>query len=430
MKQGPLLNRILMLVLFAALLIYLGVYVWDSMNDPFTTATAYACTVDDAMEATGFLVREEQVIQGNGAVVDQLFNEGEKVARGQTVAVLYGSAEAAERRNTLLALENERDQLQYALTQSADAGDNARLSGEIIDAITTLRSSVASEDFTRLEDQTLELKSLIYQRADAFGTEEEGGTTVAEMQNRIQELNAQISALQSQSSQDTTRVTVSQSGTFSGMVDGFETLLTPDGLENLTPADLDKLSAQTPQQDTTAVGKLITSSTWYFVCALSEEEAANLTEGKDITVRFSWDWSGSVDMEVERLGPPQGGRMTVILSTDRFLADTTLLRKQTVDLVFRSKSGIRVPTQAIRTEERSETNEETGETTVRQVTGVYAIVGVQAEFKEVTVVDQREGYCVVTPVTTGVPGTDKKALRSGDEIIVTGKDLFDGKVVR
>ena len=60
------------------------------MNDPFTTATAYACTVDDAMEATGFLVREEQVIQGNGAVVDQLFNEGEKVARGQTVAVLYG----------------------------------------------------------------------------------------------------------------------------------------------------------------------------------------------------------------------------------------------------------------------------------------------------------------------------------------------------
>ena len=47
-----------------------------------------------------------------------------------------------------------------------------------------------------------------------------------------------------------------------------------------------------------------------------------------------------------------------------------------------------------------------------------------------TVVDQREGYCVVTPVTTGVPGTDKKALRSGDEIIVTGKDLFDGKVVR
>ena len=135
-------------------------------------------------------------------------------------------------------------------------------------------------------------------------------------------------------------------------------------------------------------------------------------------------------MEVERLGPPQGGRMTVILSTDRFLADTTLLRKQTVDLVFRSKSGIRVPTQAIRTEERSETDEETRETTVRQVTGVYAIVGVQAEFKEVTVVDQREGYCVVTPVTTGVPGTDKKALRSGDEIIVTGKDLFDGKVVR
>ena len=107
-----------MLVLFAALLLYLGVYVWNSMNYLLVTTAAYACTVDDTMSATGFLVREEQIIPGTGGEADHLFREGEKVARGQTVALLYSSPEAAARRSQLQALETERSQLQYALAES------------------------------------------------------------------------------------------------------------------------------------------------------------------------------------------------------------------------------------------------------------------------------------------------------------------------
>lgn len=427
MKQGALLNRILMLVLFATLLLYLGVYVWNSMNDPLVTTAAYACTVDDTMSATGFLVREEQIIPGTGGEADHLFREGEKVARGQTVALLYSSPEAAARRSQLQALETERSQLQYALAESGDAADNARLSGEIIDAMTALHASVAAEDFTRLEDQSLELKRLVYQRADAFGGTEDGGE---ELQKRIADLDSQIAALTAQAGQDTTRVTVDRPGTFSGVVDGFETLLTPAQLESLTPARLDELARQSPAGDGSAVGKLITDATWYFVCALTEEEAANLTEGRTVSVQFSRDWSGTVEMEVERVGAPQNGRMTVVFSTDRFLSETTLLRKQTVELVFRSQSGIRVPVEAIRTEPRTVEDPETGATTERMATGVYTVVGLKAEFKEVEVLDQRDGYCVVKAVTTGSARTDKKALRSGDEVIVRSRDLFDGKVIR
>ena len=327
MKQGALLNRIMMLVLFGAIVIYLGVYAWDALADPFTTVTAYSCTVDDAMEATGFLAREEKVIQGaSAAVVDQLFSEGEKVARGQTVAVLYSSTAAADRRGQLQALEAERDQLQYAWNKSGDVSDNARLSAGIIQVIAALRGSVAAEDFTRLEDQTMELKGLVYQRADTYSGED-GGAAAAQAQ--LESLNSQIAALQSQSAADTTRVAVEESGVFSGQVDGYEALLTPEGLEALTPADLDRLAAQKPAQDAAAVGKLITGTKWYFVCPLSEEEAGHLTEGGAVKVRFSRDWAGEVSMKVERIGPPQDGRMTVILSSTRFLSDTTLLRRQT-----------------------------------------------------------------------------------------------------
>ena len=66
----------------------------------------------------------------------------------------------------------------------------------------------------------------------------------------------------------------------------------------------------------------------------------------------------------------------------------------------------------------------------RQVTGVYALVGAQAEFKPVEILDQRDDYCVVRAVSPDDPKAARKDLRAGDEIIVAGRDLFDGKVIR
>lgn len=66
MKQGTLINRIVMLLLLAAVLVYLGVSAWRSFRDPYTLVLSYAYTVDDSLEATGFLVREERVLASPG----------------------------------------------------------------------------------------------------------------------------------------------------------------------------------------------------------------------------------------------------------------------------------------------------------------------------------------------------------------------------
>ena len=72
MKQGTLINRIVMLLLLAAVLVYLGVSAWRSFRDPYTLVLSYAYTVDDSLEATGFLVREERVLASPGGIVDLL----------------------------------------------------------------------------------------------------------------------------------------------------------------------------------------------------------------------------------------------------------------------------------------------------------------------------------------------------------------------
>lgn len=421
MKQGTLNSKIVVLLLLAAVVIYLSVSAWQSVRDPFATALTYSYTVDDSMEATGFLVRQEQVLAGGGGVVEVLPQEGEKISRGGTVALLYQDNSGLERKEQL---ELEKEQLEYALTRlDQGGGDSSQLSQQVLKAIVALRSCVASGDLTGLESRSMDLKSLIYKREYAFGDAE--GENAADLQAALDSVNSQINALAAQAAQNTQRVTASQSGIFSGYVDGYESLLTPDMLADITPGQLDQLAAQRPTADGTAVGKLITNSTWYFVCALDQADAERLVEGRSVTVRFSRDWSGELDMTVERIGDVENGRSAVVFSTDKFLSDTTLLRRQTVELVFDSTTGIRVPKQALRVDQQTVTDEETGTESQASVPGVYTLVGEQAEFKPVTVLYEGDSFVLVEPADS-----TRKSLRAGDVVIVASDQLYDGMVVQ
>lgn len=426
MKQGSLNARIIMLLLLGAILLTIGVSAWNSLREIYPTVLAYTYTVSDSMEATGFLVRQESVLTGQGGTVELLPDEGEKVSRGETVALFYQSDDGLTQRQTLQQLLLEQEQLEYALAQAGGSSDSAQLSTRVADAIADLRGAASSGDLTGLESQTLELKSLIYKHSYTFNQE---GDSTAALQASLDEVNTQIQTLTAQASQSTSRVTASQSGVFSGLVDGYESLITPDMLDSITPSQLEQLARQTPTENTSAIGKLITNSTWYFACTLPEEDAERLVEGRTITVRFSRDWSGEVDMEVERLSDPEDGKVLVVLSADKFLSDTTLLRRQTVELVFDTVSGIRLPKEALRVEQQTVTDPDTEEEKQVSVTGVYALVGQRAEFKEVTVLAEEDDYILVKAASTETPTQEKKALRAGDKIIISSGELYDGKVI-
>ena len=88
MKEGKIVNRVVMLALLGAVLVYLFVYTWQSFTDRMVTMTCYTYTLDQAAEATGFLVRDEYVLPARSGLADVLPAEGERVGMGQTVAYL------------------------------------------------------------------------------------------------------------------------------------------------------------------------------------------------------------------------------------------------------------------------------------------------------------------------------------------------------
>ena len=105
MKQGTVINRIVLFLFTAAILAYTGGAVWREMHNFYPTVQAYSYVVEDTIETTGYLVRQEQLLTGTGDIVRLIPAEGEKVAAGATVAYLYADQLSLERSQRLETLE-------------------------------------------------------------------------------------------------------------------------------------------------------------------------------------------------------------------------------------------------------------------------------------------------------------------------------------
>ncbi len=419
MKQGNAFVNFAMMVLTVAVACYLGIYVLDSLNTPYSTAYAYAYAIADSIEADGWLIREEQSLDSYSGIVDLTREEGEKVGRGQTVALIHRDTHAVELQSQLDGLEQEIALLDYALGQSDVGASSAHLDENILQAVIDLRGSIAANDYGGLEEQMITLKSLILKRDYTY----EQDLDISQLSQQRKLLAEQYSQLKNQVGTATNRITAPCSGTFSTLVDGYEDLLTPDKLDELTLAELKELTAQrtVPSNST---GKLITSARWYLAVDLEEGQAKRLQRGQTVDLAFTEDREQNIPVEVTRIGAPENGRCLVILSTDRNLKETILLRQQRVELIFERYNGLRVPKTSVRMIEKTVTDPETKESRQESVLGLYAVINGQAEFKQVEIIREGTDYYVLRSVSDG-----SRALRAGDEVIVRGVGLFDGKLI-
>lgn len=419
MKQGKPVITVAIAAIAVALVIYFGFYVAKVFSEPYTTALAYTYTSNDSAEAVGILVRQETVLPAQTGIVDVTRSEGEKVGVGQSVAQVYRDSQAQNNQADLEALADQIQLLEY----SSDGGgvdSAAKLDENILQAVTALHAASGVGDYNQLEDQARTLKSTVLKRGYVYGN----GLGAEELSQKLNDLKSQYAALKQQTSSSTSSVRAPQSGVFSTLVDGYETAVTPQTVLQLTPASLSALLAGQGKEAGGGMGKLITSTRWYFAAALPVSVAERLKEGSTATLRFSGDFDQDIDMRVDQVGQAEGDKSVVVFSTDRYLSQTTLLRQQTAELIFNSWSGLRIPKQALRMEKSTYTDKETGQEVQNNRLGVYALLGGRAEFKTVEVVTEGDDYYVVRSTTD-----ESDALRAGDEVIVRATELYDGQLL-
>ena len=77
MKKTNTFTNIAMFVLFAAMLVYLGVYLFRSTQQSYATAPAVLVTVSESGQASGIVVREEQVIASDKEFLSKIVKRRE-----------------------------------------------------------------------------------------------------------------------------------------------------------------------------------------------------------------------------------------------------------------------------------------------------------------------------------------------------------------
>ena len=401
-----------MLALAAGLAVYFGVYALNTLEDPYSTTPVYLYTVSDSVAAEGLVVRDALVLPAPSGIVEVTRAEGEKVGLGQEIALVYRDDQVQ-----MEQLQMEIDLLEFATAREGSAEPAARLDEDILQSMVRLRASFALGDCTQLLDQVMDVKSGVLKRGYTYGE----GLTAAGMSTRLRELHSELDVLSRQSARATTRVTAPEPGVFSALVDGYESLLTPESVMQLTPSSLQSLIDKPAGEDNSSMGKLLTSDKWYFAAALSQPAAARLNEGGRALLRFAGELGRDVEMKVERVGPTEGGRTLVVFSSNRYLTLTTLLRHQTAELIFESWSGLRIPKSALRLVEYTQQDEETSASVQVTRIGVYTLVAGRTEFREVSIIAEGDDYYVVDPV-----GTGSKILRAGDKVVSRATGLQEG----
>lgn len=417
MKQGTVIIRIIILVLFLGILAYFGVYIYGALTANTVTTTLYSYTAEEQVTATGYFFRDEVVLGEGGDLTEVLCAEGEKVSVGAVVARAYSSSQGYEIQRQLDEAKATLEGLQYIQSRTSQSADTMALEDDIAKSITGLHSMVSTGDLSDLSTEADELRSLIFRRDYTYNGSDN-------LTAQIEEAQAQVDNLEAQASSAYTTITTSVAGLYSAQVDGYEGIMTVAALEGLTPSGLEALAAQKTDPGTNTLGKVITGSGWYFSCNLGEDQAGNLYAGAKVSLRFD-DSGRTFDAKVTRVSDPENGQVNVTFFSNDYGPQVTALRQQDVEIITYSVTGLRVPKQAIRVAEDGSL-------------GIYRVSGAQAQWVPVQILWESEDYYLVSQADKvdeeGNQADQSQfekasALRAGDTVIVRGEDMYDGKVV-
>ena len=107
MRNSNLTLKLACYLIVAALLVWLGIYAYQALNDPYRTVPVTSLNIRDSVEVRGIVAREEQVLYSVYSSVRGNLSEGTRVAAGGTVAEAYDSEEAMLRAVRLAELRAE-----------------------------------------------------------------------------------------------------------------------------------------------------------------------------------------------------------------------------------------------------------------------------------------------------------------------------------
>lgn len=376
-----------------------------SFLHPTDFQRAAQVTMDDAISATGYFIREEKVVKVDDAKTSEYnYSDGDKVAKNAALVTIYRNEQSLEESQQLEDVKDEISQLE-SLQDNSYVTNTSQIDQKITSEINSIGDAVDSGAYDQLPSHIQQLRTYALQSGSMNGD-------MSDISSHVKKLKTTQNSLEKKLEGQTSTISSDYSGYFSQTVDGYENIFTLDCIEDLTVSELERLASKHASTGDGSDCKIVSEYSWYYATILSESDASRLKEEQEVTLRFSQP-SDNVQATVYAIRPDsESGKVLVLFRSYDMNSDLVSKRKEVGSIVLASYTGLKVPTDAIHINDDGQI-------------GVYIENNKISSFKVIDPLYKGSDYYIVKQ---GVIGDD--SLVVNDKVIRRAKDIEDKKVVK
>lgn len=405
-KQAKSWSGLLTFLMVLAILSYLGYQIYRSVFSVIKTELAVNYSVYESVEAQGLIFRSETVIPSvsNGHCYYTVTN-GARVAKDGVIASVYSSEN-----DGLLAQQISEIDAHIAILRGLQSNDSsAHITLDIIDTqlmntLNTLIVDAGDGMFEQSVSVKNDLLSLLSKKQIITGKKVDFSAEIAKLEQQKKELSSQYRSALSV-------IKAPVAGYFVDNVDGYESLLSSVDPSTLSTTKLRELMSAQPSVTDQGAGKIVGGYEWFFACVVPESFYNTLSVGSSISLKMNFVSDEEIPVTVAACNKDNEGNLAVVFRCAYMSEDLSDIRKETAQLLILRHTGLKVPKRAVVINDEMEA-------------GVYIRSGNVAVFRKIEQIYSEPADYVISKIVD-----ESGYLQLYDDIIVSGKGLYDGKSI-
>ena len=400
MKDSKLLKFLLgfVLVLFLAYQIYAALY------RPIETQSAVYGEMVEGVNINAVIIRDESLVSFNSSgVLHFNVESGKRIEKNGVIAHVYSGEEQSIAASQIKTLNEKIASIEELESYNAvTAADLDLLNARVKEGLNNLKLACAYGNFEQAGENSEDLMMILNRRQMVTDA-----TTDFSVQ--LQSLKAEREKLQAALLSPQGEISAHVSGYFIDTADGYEEILTPADIEKLIPETLDGLKPVDVKKE--VVGKLVSDYKWYIAATVSVNDSLAYKTGDTLTIHTNLKANPEISVKVERVNISSvSDRAVIVFSCQEMSSELASLRSGAMTVVNGVYKGLKLPRRALRI--------------VDSKTGVYVLSGMELKFTPVEILYRDEETMICRLSNDSASG-----LRLYDEVVVKGKNLYDGKII-
>lgn len=440
-------------IIAAVLVVFIVFYLFYQFilinHSSVKTQTAILHTVEDSIDTTVFIVRDEECLKEKeqNKVYVSLVNDGDRVAENEKIAASFNTNEDADNFSKKQILESELERYKNLISQdSINISDIRTFDEETNLLFESYIKNVRTGDFSLAKNDINDFCEKITCRQTTMNEEVDLKSVISSLESQISEIG----------NINTKFICSDSTGYFVNETDGFENVIDYDAIKSITTSEIDNAIKSDRIAPNSQAGKIINNFNWYMVCNVKMKDVQDLSAGDTVKVRFNNSASSDESVVVHAINVEDKDNVALVLRCNNVTTKLFSLRKEDVKIIKDELQGYKINKNALRSENGQN--------------GVYVLRGNIVSFRYVDVIYTDKDYVLTRTyeeesqmLIENKEQLEKEALDSEssqadrlkeesdliinsenshtssfsiekyirlyDEVIIKGDDLSDGKLI-